>query len=74
MTHTQHHRFNSGLPGNVVAFLRALRPRAAGAFRQPRRRAQAIAVAELNRRLLLLLGLCLTGAAIVLSAAHVLQG
>jgi hypothetical protein len=70
------------LPDNVVAFPGARRSRPAAypatGFGHPSPRcnqgAAAISGAELNARLLLLLGICTTSAAIALSAVHVLQG
>lgn len=70
------------LPDNVVAFPGARRSRPgaypATGFGHPSPRrdqgAAAISGAELNARLLLLLGICTTSAAIALSAVHVLQG
>ena len=69
------------LPGNVVAFPRMRRtaPQHPPFAREPvqpapQRRAAAMSAAELNARLTILLGICVTGAAVVVSAAHFLQG
>lgn len=69
------------LPDNVVAFPRARRARSQ---RQsfaydpvqwaPHKQAAPTSGAALNARLMVLLGICVTGAAIVISAAHFLQG
>lgn len=63
---------------NVIAFPRA-RVRSAEAalvqssFHRSRRPA-AVTGAELNARLLILLGICTTSATVVLSAVHILHG
>ena len=66
------------LPDNVVAFpgMRRTGPSFARESVQPapQRRAAAMPAAELNARLTILLGICVTGAAVVVSAAHFLQG
>ena len=65
------------LPDNVVMFpgARRTRPLAPETTRPtPRRAAVALSGAELNARLMLLLGICITGAVAVVSAAHFLQG
>jgi hypothetical protein len=68
-----------GLPDNVVAFPRACRSRPAPTgetAHSPSRAARPTAMtgAEMNARLLVLLGICTTSAAIVLSTVHFLQG
>lgn len=61
------------LPDNVVAFPGVRHARLQ--HQQPaHRRAAAISGAELNARLMVLLGICVTSAAAVVSAAHFLQG
>lgn len=67
------------LPDNVVAFPGAHRGggtkvASAGPSAPASKRAIAVTGAELNARLLLLLGICATSAAIALSATHILQG
>ena len=69
------------LPDNVVAFpgVRRTRPQHQSlahepAHPAPHRRAAAISGAELNARLMVLLGICVTSATAVVSAAHFLQG
>ena len=66
------------LPDNVVMFPGARRARTQ---RQPlpiestpHRRAAAVSGADLNARLMILLGICVTGAAGLVSAVHFLQG
>jgi hypothetical protein len=67
-------------PTNVIAFpgtrRGCLAPIAETRQPTPRRntRPAAIAGAELNARLLMLLGICITGAVIALSAVRILQG
>ncbi|MBA4098021.1 MAG: hypothetical protein C0484_14815 [Rhodospirillum sp.] len=68
------------LPDNVVEFPGVRRTRsqhqslAHEPLRSaPHRRAAAVSGAELNARLMVLLGICATGAAAVVSAAHLLQ-
>ena len=60
-------------PSNVVAFPRVSRSRATLAPR-PMARAVAITAADVNARLLVLLGICLSGATIALLAVHILHG
>ena len=69
------------LPDNVVAFpgVRRTHPQHQSLAHEPlrsapHRRAAAVSGAELNARLMVLLGICVTGAAAVVSAAHFLQG
>ena len=69
------------LPDNVVAFpgVRRTRPQHQSPAQEPvrstpHRRAAAMPGAELNARLMVLLGICVTGATAVVSAAHFLQG
>lgn len=71
------------LPDNVVMFpgARRRRPQAIASHdaalhpAPPRRRgAAALSGAEINARLLALLGICATGAAAAVSAVHFLQG
>ena len=66
------------LPDNVVAFpgMRRTGPSFARESVQPapQRLTAAMSAAELNARLTILLGICVTGAAVVVSAAHFLQG
>ncbi len=69
------------LPDNVVAFpgVQRNRPQCQSLAHEPvrsapHRRAVAMSGAELNARLMVLLGICVTGAAAVVSAAHFLQG
>ena len=63
------------LPSNVVPFPRACRAIPA-VIREPRqtRRLAAVAAAELNARLLILLGICTTSASSALLAVHLLHG
>ena len=74
----QHHGLNT-LSENVIAFPgthRDGRANAAGIARpsSPRhQRALALSGAALNGRLLLLLGICVSSAAILLSTVHILQ-
>jgi hypothetical protein len=84
MMSLQDHGFNlHTLPRNVVAFpgTRSGRPpmfhAANGTTCQSPHRSKrpvAVAGAELNARLMVLLGICVTSAAIALSAVHILQG
>ena len=69
------------LPDNVVAFpgVRRTRPQHQSLAHEPvrsapHRRAVATSGAELNARLMVLLGICVTSATVVVSAAHFLQG
>jgi hypothetical protein len=68
------------LPDNVVAFpgVRRTLPQQSLAHEPahpaPHRRTAAMSGAELNARLMVLLGICVTSAAAVVSAAHFLQG
>ena len=69
------------LPDNVVAFpgVRCTRSQHRSlahepAHPAPHRRAAAISGAELNTRLMVLLGICVTSATAVVSAAHFLHG
>jgi hypothetical protein len=69
------------LPDNVVAFpgVRRTCPQHQSLAHEPlrsapRRRAAVMSGAELNARLTVLLGICVTSAALVVSAAHFLQG
>jgi len=68
------------LPNNVIAFPGVPRGRLAPATEanhpllHRNRRPAAIAGSELNARLLILLGICTTSAALLLSAVHILQG
>jgi hypothetical protein len=72
--------FQTHAPDNVVAFPGAYRRRAQIPMERPhartprRERAVALSGAELNVRLLILLGICTSSAAIVLTAAHILYG
>jgi hypothetical protein len=68
------------LPDNVVAFpgVRHTRPQHPSFSREPvqpalHRRAAVMSGAELNARLMVMLGICVTSAAVVVSAAHFLQ-
>jgi hypothetical protein len=77
----RHHGVNLDTPpDNVIAFPCVHRDRlapTAGIHRSyTRRNKQPVAItgAELNARLLILLGICATSAALALSAAHILQG
>jgi uncharacterized membrane protein YphA (DoxX/SURF4 family) len=77
--HSQNHCFKA-LPANVVAFPCAHRCTAATASEIVRpssrssKRLVAASGAEINARLLVLLGICTTNAAVVLSAVHLLHG
>jgi hypothetical protein len=69
------------LPDNVVAFpgVRRTRPQHQSLALEPvrsapHRRAAVMSGAELNARLMVLLGICVTSATVVVSAAHFLQG
>jgi hypothetical protein len=67
------------LPDNVVAFpgVRRTSPQSLAhepIRSAPCRRAAVTSGAELNARLMVLLGICVTSAAAVVSAAHFLQG
>jgi hypothetical protein len=70
------------LPDNVVAFpgVHRSRPQHQSLAHEPahpappHRRAAVMSGAELNTRLMVLLGICVTSAAAVVSAAHFLQG
>jgi hypothetical protein len=62
------------LPGNVIAFPRAHRDRPAAAPAQRKGKSVAITGAELNARLLLLFGICMTSATSALLAVHILHG
>jgi len=69
------------LPDNVVAFpgVRRTRPQHQSrahepAHPAPHRRAGAMSGTELNAGLVVLLGICVTSATAVVSAAHFLQG
>jgi hypothetical protein len=69
------------LPDNVVAFpcVRRTRPQHQSLAHEPvrsapHRRAAVMSGAELNARLMVLLGICVTSSAAVVSAAHFLQG
>jgi hypothetical protein len=72
--------FQTHAPDNVVEFPSAYRRRAqlGSEFPQSRsprgKRATALSGAELNARLLILLGICTSSAAIILTATHILQG
>jgi hypothetical protein len=75
----QHH--GRTLPDNVVAFpgVRRTRPQHQSLVHQPirsapHRRAAVMSGAEVNARLMVLLGICVTSAAVIVSAAHFLQG
>lgn len=77
--YSQDHGFKA-LPANVVAFPCARRRAAATApeiahpSSRSSKRPVAVSAAEINARLLVLLGICTTKAAVVLSAVHLLQG
>jgi uncharacterized membrane protein YphA (DoxX/SURF4 family) len=77
--YSQDHGFEA-LPANVVAFPCARRRMAAAAPEIVRpssrsgKRSVAVTGAEVNARLLILLGICTTNAAVVLSAVHLLHG
>ena len=60
------------LPDNVVMFPGARCPRRS--IPAPPRQATAVSGAELNARLMLLLGICAGSAGILVSAVHFLQG
>jgi hypothetical protein len=66
------------LPDNVVMFPGARRPRlqhqSLPIRLAPHRQPAARSGAELNARLMILLGICVSGAAVLVSAAHFLQG
>ena len=66
------------LPDNVVMFPGAARARLQHQPLQvrsaPHRPATVVSGAELNARLMVLLGICVSGAAAVVSAVHFLQG
>jgi hypothetical protein len=68
----------SALPCNVIAFPNARRdrPAIAASVRPPRQgnRSVALTGAELNARLLILLGLCTTGATSLVLAVRLLHG
>ncbi|HJR20861.1 MAG TPA: hypothetical protein VJ822_04530 [Dongiaceae bacterium] len=66
------------LPDNVVMFPGARRPRlqhqSLPVRPAPHRQPAVVSGAELNARLMILLGICVSGAAALISAAHFLQG
>jgi len=66
------------LPDNVVMFPGARRPcpqhQPASLRPAPHRQAAAMSGAELNARLVVLLGICVSCAAALVSAVHFLQG
>jgi hypothetical protein len=67
------------LPDNVVAFPGVRRTRPQHQSQEPvqsapRRRAAVMTGAELNARLMVLLGICVTSATALVSAAHFLHG
>ena len=71
--------FQTHAPDNVVAFPGAYRRRSQVAveLQSPSphgKRAAALSGEELNARLLILLGICTSSAAIILTAAHILHG
>jgi hypothetical protein len=71
-----HGTMTKALPDNVIAFP-GTRRRASDVRRAappPNTRSAAMAGAELNARLLMLLGICTTSLVVVLSAIHVLHG
>jgi len=88
MSVQDHRTMTNSLPDNIIAFPGAHRTRphilpvelprtrdGHGAARRPNARAAAaIAGAELNARLLMLLGICTTSLVVVLSAIHVWHG
>jgi hypothetical protein len=78
MTHFRTPALNGEHTDNVIAFPRPRLRAAAPALAQPSlhgaRRPAAVAGAELNARLLILLCICTTSATIVLSAVHILHG
>lgn len=62
------------LPDNVVAFPGMRRTRPQHQSQEPaHRRAAVMTGAELNARLMILLGICVTSATALVSAAHFLQ-
>jgi hypothetical protein len=77
--YSQDHRFKT-FPANVVAFPCARRRPTATESETARsalrssKRPVAVSAAEINARLLVLLGICTTSAVIVLSAVHLLHG
>ena len=77
--HSQDHGFETR-PANVVAFPAVHRCTAATAAETVHpstpcsKRPAALSAAEINARLVILLGICVTSAVVVLSAAHLLQG
>jgi hypothetical protein len=66
------------LPDNVVMFPGAARSRLQHrplpVRSAPRRPAAVVSSAELNARLMVLLGICVSSAAAIVSAVHFLQG
>jgi hypothetical protein len=72
--------FQMHATNNVVEFPGVHRRRAQIAMERPqarsprRERAVALSGAEVNVRLLILLGICTSSAAIILTATHILQG
>lgn len=66
------------LPDNVVMFPGARRPRPQDELlpvrSAPHRPAAAVSGAELNARLMVLLGICVSSAAALVSVVHFLQG
>lgn len=66
------------LPDNVVMFPGARRPRPQDEIlpvrSAPRRQAAVLSGAELNARLMVLLGICVSSAAALVSTVHFLQG
>ena len=78
MTHLRTPVLNGEHTDNVIAFPRARARTAAPAPAQlsyhRSRRPVAVTGAELNARLLILLGICTTSATVVLSAVHILHG
>jgi hypothetical protein len=73
------HRGLDTLSDNIIAFPSAHRGGRTAAAETARpssprhRRAIALSGAELNGRLLLLLGICMSSAAVLLSTVHILQ-